>query len=323
MTRKRRKTTRASDSQTGIAATPVTSTGLLAVKRIDELAGSTPLVKLNRVAQGKGADVFVKMENENPSGSIRDRYTREIVTQAVHAGYIVPGDTLAISGLDDSAVAIALLTNLLDLELRIFTPENSSRRLVGLIERFGADVVWTSAETGTRGAIAQAARWSRDASDRIYVDGYRREAVKEAYREIAEEILAALPGRTLAAFVTSVTTGGTLRHVARELRETHPDLQVGGAVLTQEEFPEIQKYDYTHLKKLTLQEAWKVRDEIAQKEGLLLSPKGAAAVLIALQMREKFPDDHAIVALNPDSGQRYLGWEDKPLFEVTFRSESA
>lgn len=289
------------------------------VERIDELAGCTPLVKLTRLVEGPGADVYVKMESVNPSGSIRDRYTREIVTQAVRSGYVVAGDTLAIAGLDDSAVAIALLTNLFDLELRIFAPENSSRRLVGLIERYGADLVWTDADLGTQGAISAAAQWSREASDRIFVDGYRREAVNEAYREIADEILAAISGRTLAAFVTSVTTGGTLRHVARALREEHPDLQVGGAVLTNEEFPELAQFSYNHLRKIELDETWRIRDEIARTEGLLLSPKGAAAVHIALEMRRNLPADQVIVALNPDSGQRYLGWEDRPLFEVNFR----
>lgn len=294
---------------------------LLTVERIDALTGNTPLVKLNRIAEGEGADVYIKMENVNPSGSIRDRYTREIVTQAVRAGYIVAGDTLAIAGIDDSAVAIALLSDLLNLKLRIFAPANSSRRQVKLVERFGADIVWTKQESGTSGAIDEAARWSREASDRIYVDGYRREAVNEAYRAMAAEILEALDGRILAAFVTSVTTGGTLRHVAGELRETHPELQVGGAVLTDLEFPELSAHSYNRLSKIGLKQAWEMRDFVAQKEGLLLSPKGAAAVLMALEMRPDLPDDQIIVALNPDSGQRYMGWEDKPLFEVTFRPE--
>lgn len=294
---------------------------MLTVNRIDELIGNTPLVKLNDITNGEGADVYIKMENFNPSGSIRDRYTREIVAHAVRAGYIVAGDSLAIAGIDDSAVAIALLSNLLNLKLKIFAPSNSSHRQVKLIERFGADIEWTQQEAGTSGAIEQAARWSREASDRIYVDGYRREAVKEAYREMAAEILEAIDGRVLAAFVTSVTTGGTLRHVAGELRETHPQLQVGGAVLTDAEFPELSAYSYNRLSKIGLKEAWKMRDHIARKEGLLLSPKGAAAVYLALKMRPDLPKDQVIVALNPDSGQRYLGWEDKPLFEVTFRPE--
>ncbi len=296
---------------------------LRSVERIDQLVGHTPLVRLNRVVDGAGAEVYVKMENFNPSGSIRDRYVAEIITRAVEAGYIVAGDTLAIAGIDDSSVAASLLANLHQLDLRVFAPSNSSRRLVPLIERYGADIVWTDEEAGLRGAIDEAAKWARGAADRMYVDGYRRQAVTDAYTDMAAEILQALRGRILGAFVTSVTTGGTFRHVARELRQTHPALRVGGAVLTAHEFPELRGHAYNRLRNISLQQAWQMRDRIARQEGLLLSPKGAAAVLLALEMRADLPDAEVLVALNPDSGQRYLGWEDQPLFEVTFQPESA
>jgi cysteine synthase len=293
-----------------------------AVGRIDELVGQTPLVKLNCIVDDAGPDVYVKMENVNPSGSIRDRYIKEIISRAVDAGYIVAGDSLAIAGIDDSSVAAALQTNLLELDLKVFAPSHSSRRLVALVERYGAEVVWTDEQDGLAGAIDRAASWARKAADRMYVDGYRRQAVTDAYSMMADEILQALHGRILGAFITSVTTGGTFRHVARALRETHPALQVGGAVLTDAEFPELQGHAYNRLRRVSLEEAWRMRDRIAQKEGLLLGPKGAAAVLLAIEMRADIDDD-AIVALNPDSGQRYLGWEKKPLFEVTFQPDAA
>ncbi|MFW6054084.1 MAG: hypothetical protein ACOC9J_04655, partial [Persicimonas sp.] len=131
-----------------------------------------------------------------------------------------------------------------------------------------------------------------------------------------------LHGRILGAFVTSVTTGGTFRHVAGELRETHPAMQVGGAVLTDYDFPDLRGHAYNRLRKVSLKEAWQMRDRLAREEGLLRGPKGAAAVLVAVEMRADLPDEEVIVALNPDSGQRYLGWEDTPLFEVTFQSDS-
>lgn len=291
--------------------------------RVDELVGGTPLVRLDEVVSSDGADVYVKMESVNPSGSIRDRYITEIVTVALNAGQIMAGDTLAIAGIDDSSVAAAWLTSLHDLKLRVFAPEHSSRRLVPLLERFGADLVWTDEEAGLAGAIERAARWGRAEPDRLYVDGYRRQAVEDAYTDMADEILDALHGRILGAFVTSVTTGGTLRHVAGELRETHPALQVGGAILTDREFSELSAHAYNRLCRVSLSEAWKMRDRIAQREGLLLSPKGAASVSLAVEMGRKLPSEEVIVALNPDSGQRYLGWEDKPLFEVTFDPDAS
>ena len=75
--------------------------GPRAVERIDALIGNTPLVKLNEVGGDDGADIFVKMENTNPSGSIRDRYITEIIARAVEAGHLFRGDSVALAGLDD------------------------------------------------------------------------------------------------------------------------------------------------------------------------------------------------------------------------------
>ncbi|MGM0556498.1 MAG: pyridoxal-phosphate dependent enzyme [Myxococcota bacterium] len=300
-----------------------TESGWMAVERNDALIGNTPLVRLNKVGGDTGAEIFVKMENTNPSGSIRDRYVTEIIARAVEAGQLLGGDSVALAGLDDSALAGAFVTSLLGIDLRVFAPEHSSRRLLALIERFGADIVWTNEEDGLNGAIERAASWARAGAERFYIDGFRREAVRDAYTEMADEILTALDGRMLGAFVTSVTTGGTLREVARELRDTHPALKVGGAVLTDVDFPDLEGHEYNVLERVGLEQAWRMRDEVAQKEGLMLGPKGAASVVLALQLRQTMPEDEVIVALNPDSGQRYLGWEDKALFEVTYDPESS
>lgn len=300
-----------------------TEGGYLAVERIDALIGNTPLVKLDRIGGEGGSDIFIKMENTNPSGSIRDRYITEIIARAVDAGHLFRGDSVALAGLDDSALAGAFLTSLLGIDLRVFAPEHSSHRLLALVERFGADIEWTDEHDGLNGAIKRAASWAREGAERFYIDGFRREAVRDSYTEMASEILTALDGRVLGAFVTSVTTGGTLREVARELRDTHPALKVGGAVLTDVDFPELEGHEYNILERVGLEAAWRMRDRIAEQEGLLLSPKGAASVALALQLRETMPEDEVIVALNPDSGQRYLGWESRPLFEVTYDPETS
>ncbi|MFU8804633.1 MAG: pyridoxal-phosphate dependent enzyme, partial [Bradymonadaceae bacterium] len=197
---------------------------------------------------------------------------------------------------------------------QVFAPRGSSSRLLALVTRYGAKITWTDAGAGLGGAVDEAADWARKAADRMYVDGYRREAVRDAYAAIAAEVLQALEGNLLGAFITSVTTGGTFRHVARELRQTHPALQVGGAVLLDMEFPELSEHQFNVLRRFNDAEVWALRDEIARKEGLLLGPKGAACVGLALALQETISADEPIVALNPDSGQRYLGWEKEPLF---------
>ncbi len=286
--------------------------------RMDELVGNTPLMRLSRLGDPQKAPVYIKMEQMNPSGSMRDRYVAEILERAVLAGNIVPGDTVALAGLDDSAVAAALFGSVLGVHVCVFAPKDSSRRLLPLVIRYGADIIWTAVDGGVEGAIEEAAAWARQAPDRTYVDGYRRQAVRDAYSAIAGEILQALGDQRLGAFITSVSTGGTFRHVARELRQTYPSLQVGGAVLIDVEYPDLVEHQFNLLRHITMDEVWEMRDQIAKHEGFMIGPKGAACVKVALELQQVLPPDEVIVALNPDSGQRYLGWEDKPLFAKSY-----
>lgn len=285
------------------------------VRRVEELIGNTPLVKLRNIGARDAAPIYVKMESANPSGSMRDRYIAEILERAVEAGQVMPGDHVAMAGMGDSALSIALLGRQLRLHIHVFAPEDASRRLHDLVVKAGADIHWTSVEGGLSGAIDAAAAWSRQAPDRFYVDAFRRQAVRDAYRGIASEILLALRGKPLGAFITSVSTGGTFREVSPHLRQRHPSLFMGGAVLIDVDISSLKDHKRDVLKRFEIPHAFEVRDEIAQKEGLILSPKGAACVALAVELQSKLPPDQIIVALNPDTGQRYLGWEDKPLFK--------
>ncbi|RVU48261.1 pyridoxal-phosphate dependent enzyme [Lujinxingia sediminis] len=281
------------------------------VERMDQLVGNTPLVRLKRTGEPRGATVYVKMEQFNPSGSLRDRYVAEILERGIASGNVVEGDTVAVAGLDDSAVAAALIGDVLGLKTRVFAPKNASRRLFDLVVRYGATIEWTSADGGLAEAIEQAAGWARQASDRLYVDSYRREAVRDAYAAMASEVLTALDGAPLGAFITSISTGGTFRHVARELRESYPSVRMGGAILGDLELPAFKEHRFNELARFSMREAFALRDELAASEGILLGPKGAACVGLALQLQKELGPEDVIVALNPDSGQRYLGWEQE------------
>mgnify|MGYP000088425997 FL=1 len=286
------------------------------VEAMDALIGATPLVGLERIGAG-GPPIYVKLENNNPSGSIRDRYLAEILLRASEAGQLLEGDTVAIAGIDDCSVATAFLASQLDIEVEIFASRATSRRLLPLIERYGASVRWLPEETSRSEAVEEAAEWARHHPRRMFVNGYRREAVREAYDIIADELLEALGDRPLGAFITSVTTGGAYRQVTGELRETHPEMVVGGAVLAQRSFPSLEDDAKRNiLEDIDIEKAWEMRDRIARKEGLLVGPKGAAAVTLALRLQTEVQSQAALVALNPDAGQRYLGWEDDTKFEL-------
>lgn len=284
------------------------------IQRVDALVGNTPVVRLDRLGLPDGASIFVKLEQLNPSGSIRDRYVSEILHRSMDAGQMMRGDQVALSGLDDSAVSAAFFGSLLGLGVHVFIPKSSNPRLLQMVQRYGAKIVWTPEDEGIRGAIAQAVAWSRGGDNRFYIAGFRRQAVRDAYAGISSEILESMKGRRLGAFVSSVSTGGTFREVSRHLRDTHPTLQVAGAVLIDVAFDKLGASDRDVLQRVTMQQAWAARDMIASKQGLLLSPKGAACVHMALQMQPTLSPDVSIVCINPDAGQRYLGWEQRALY---------
>ncbi len=284
------------------------------VESVTELVGGTPLVALQHIGADEGPPIYLKMENLNPSGSMRDRYISEILGRAVAAGMLVEGDTVALAGLDDSAVAAAALAGSWGLHTQVFAPKGQGRRLEKLTRRFGASITRTASEGGLTQSVQEAAAWSREKAERMYVDGYRRKAVRDAYSDIANEMLEALEGQELGAFITSVSTGGTFRHVARELRETRPNLHVGGAVLGNLELPDFKEHRFNSLERFSMEEAFQWRDRLARQEGILVGPKGAAGVALAVALQQELPDHQAIVSLNPDSGQRYLGWEEQVAF---------
>ncbi|MFB6351388.1 MAG: pyridoxal-phosphate dependent enzyme [Bradymonadaceae bacterium] len=277
----------------------------MTVDQMDELIGATPLLELESFG-GEGSPLHVKMENYNPSGSIRDRHLAEIIRRAFEAGQLVEGDVVSVAGIDDCSVSAAFLAGRLGVTLKVFAPEHSNPRLV---RQYGADIEWLEADTEWRQAVDRAAQWARRAPDRMFVNGYRREAVRDSYAVIADEILESLGERPVGAFITSVTTGGAYRQVAGELRETHPDMLVGGAVLSDRTFPSLADNNRNMLRNVSMADAWEMRDRLAREAGLLVGPKGAAAVELGLELRDRLDPEAAIVALNPDAGQRYLGWE--------------
>jgi cysteine synthase A len=288
------------------------------VDRVSELIGNTPLIKLREIGKEGGAPIYIKLENLNPSGSIRDRYIAEILQRSVEAGQTMSGDAIALAGINDSGVSASLLGHQLGLSVHVFAPEDASRRLARLVLKLGAKITWTSAEGGLDGAIEAAASWAREAPDRLYVDAFRRQAIKDAYQGIADEMMLALRGQQLGAFVTSISTGGTFREVAPYLRRSFPMLRMGGAVLIDADTKTLAANPNNIIEHIPLERAWEVRDLVARTQGLLLGPKGAACVALAMDIQEQIPGDQVIVALNPDAGQRYLGWEDKPLFKDTY-----
>lgn len=277
------------------------------VEHMNHLVGNTPLMRLAHIGEPGGAPIYIKLENVNPSGSIRDRYIAEILQRSSDAGQTMQGDEIALAGLDDSTVSSAFLAATLDLTIHVFMPLSQSQRLLPIASRMGVVVHHVSGDLDI--ARKQAVAWSHDEPNRSFIDGFRSSAVRHAYQGIADEILLAMQGKRIHTFITSVSTGSTFRAVAPFLRTCHPELRMAGAVVLDLDPATLKQDPGDHLAHVEMKRIWQVRDEVARREGFLLGPKGAACVALALDLQSQCPSEQAIVALNPDAGQRYLGHE--------------
>lgn len=293
---------------------------------LTELIGHTPLIELGKIVDPDGPEILVKHEGYNPGGSIRDRTVLEILDSAASSGLLYRGDEIVMAGATNSALALATIGNARGYRATIFHAKQASRRLVKLLQHAGVTLKFVD---GTNlDAVEAAASYARENAGRIFIDAGRREALQDAIHHIAREILEALDGQSVGAFVTTFSTGATLKHVATELRKQYPELVVLGIQIQ----TPTERRDFYHdvspsitmerdpigdanAQKIAIteQDAWLARSYLARAEGLLLGPKGAAAVLGAMKLRAQIPPDRAIVALSIDAGQRYFGAEPEPV----------
>lgn len=298
------------------STTPDPPTGRGILQGADDLVGHTPLISLRRAAPG-APSVLLKHEGYNPGGSIRDRTVQEILNNAVASGLLRRGDELVVSGATNSAVAATVLGQAQGYRAVIFHHQQGPPRLLALLEQLGARVHLVQGDP-----LQEAATYARSRAGRIFIDPGRREALCDAISHIGREIVVDLSGQPIGAFVTSFSTGSTLRHVAAVLRQQSPSMKVAGVQLRTPttrsgyyhdvapsvtmERQALGNSDAEHFAVSEL-EAWTARALLARAEGLLLGPKGAAAVLVALRIRHQLPDEAAVVALSIDGGQNYLG----------------
>ncbi len=297
------------------------------VHDITSLIGETPLIEVPQIVPG-GADVLVKHEGYNPGGSVRDRTMLEIIDTAVGAGLLRRGDEIVMAGANNSAVSGAMIAHARGFKITVFEPKHPHRRLWRLLRENGVRLRLVDADLGLDGAVRQAADYVREGANRVFLDGGRRSALGGALRHIAREIVDALDGQPLGAFVTSVSTGATLKLVSQSLRGVAPNRKVVGVRIDAPD-ERLPLYDDVSAKQalshndlsgfgedvlvVSESETWQMRDEVARRTGMILGPKGASALVAARRIHETIPAGSAIVALSIDGGQRYLGHEPNDL----------
>ena len=299
-------------------------------QNILELVGRTPILPLNRVVPAGSATVLVKLENHNPSGSVKDRIALALVEGAEGRGQITPGGHLVYATSGNSGVALAMVAAVKGYRLTIFMPSNAPLNHRRLLQRYGVDIQLTSPSGGMtgamRGAESLASSGASSGDGALLLDFFRNpEAVEVHYSHTAAEILQAVGG-TVDGFVSGVGTGATLIGVGRRFKESNPLIQVvavdpanspilSGGQPGRHMIPGIGPdfipplLDSTIIDSVTRvsdSQANEMALRLAREEGLLAGISSGANVLAAIQVAEDLGPGKTVVTLLPDTGERYL-----------------
>ncbi|MDX3662680.1 cysteine synthase [Streptomyces sp. ID05-26A] len=187
--------------------------------------GGTPLVGLPRLAPSENVRIWAKLEDRNPTGSIKDRPALAMIEAAERDGILRPGATILEPTSGNTGISLAMAAKLKGYGLVCVMPENTSTERKQLLQAYGARIVFSPAAGGSNQAVATAKELAKQNPDWIMLYQYGNPANAEAhFRGTGPEILADLP--TITHFVAGLGTTGTLVGVGRFLREAKPDVQI-------------------------------------------------------------------------------------------------
>ncbi|OMD79498.1 cysteine synthase A [Paenibacillus odorifer] len=298
----------------------------LVVNNITELIGNTPVVRLNRLTSPQDAELYVKLELFNPSGSVKDRAAYNLILQAELAGLLKPGGTIIEPTSGNTGIGLAMNAAAKGYKAILVMPDNMTKERINILKAYGADVVLTPAAERMPGAIAKAIELGKEVENSFIPQQFENKANPDIHRTTtALEILEQMEGK-LDVFVASSGTGGTITGTGEVLREHLPDIRVlvvepqGSPVLsggkpgphklvgTSPGFvPSILNTQvYDDIVQVADEAALETVRTLAAKEGILLGPSGGATVWAALQEARRLGAGKRVLCIAPDTGERYL-----------------
>ena len=299
------------------------------VNNIAELIGDTPLVKLNRLPDQHGAEVYVKLEYFNPSRSVKDRAAYNMIIEAEKAGYLQPGDTIIEPTSGNTGIGIAMSAAARGYQTIIVMPDSSTIERINILKAYGATVVLTPSDLKMPGAIQKAEEIAEGIPNSFIPMQFENEANPDIHRHTTgPEIVKAMESlnRKLTAFVCTAGTGGTVTGTGEYLKEYDSKITVhvaepaGSPVLSGGKpgkhklvgtspgfIPSILNTSvYDEIFKIEDEDAYQTVRDLAAREGILLGPSGGASVYAAMQVAKRLTPEDTVVCIAPDNGERYL-----------------
>ncbi|MBI2764463.1 MAG: cysteine synthase family protein [Chloroflexi bacterium] len=297
-----------------------------------DLIGNTPMVELRSFAPRPDVHIYAKLEGQNPTGSVKDRIAKYMIEAGERAGDLKPGATILEPTSGNTGIGLAMIGQVKGYKVICVMPENVSAERTQLLKAFGAEIIYTSGELGSNGAIAHARQVVAENPGKYYFPyQYGNEANPRAhYETTGPEILRDLPQTTV--FVAGLGTGGTLTGTGRYLKEQRPGIKViaaaphpGDAVqglraLEDGFIPPVLDESVLDGKIVVDSgSSFGMSKELTLREGLFVGVSCGSVVRAALKASERLVGEQHIVCLLADGGWKYLSsnlwttdWEDQP-----------
>ncbi len=284
---------------------------------IEDFVGNTPLVRLQRLPGETTNTILVKLEGNNPAGSVKDRPALSMIARAEQRGDIKPGDTLIEATSGNTGIALAMAAAIKGYKMVLIMPDNMSEERRGVMKAFGADIILTPAKDSMEGAI-DLSREMEQQGKGIVLDQFSNPDNPAAhYFGTGPEIWKDTQGE-ITHFVSAMGTTGTIMGTARFLKEQNPDIEILGVQPTEgSQIPGIRRWPEEYLPKIyhpeevdrlldiDQQSAEDTVRALAAKEGIFAGVSSGGAVAAALNL-SKTVENATIVVIICDRGDRYL-----------------
>ena len=296
-------------------------------ENVSDLVGNTPLVKLNRIAEGVEATVVAKLEFYNPANSVKDRIGVAIIDAAEKSGELKPGGTIVEATSGNTGIALAMVGAARGYDVVLTMPETMSKERRALLRAYGAELILTPGSEGMKGAVNKANEIAAERPGAVLARQFANAANPDVHRRTtAEEIWADTDGQ-IDILVAGIGTGGTITGVGQVLKERKPDVKIvavepaespilnGGQPgphkiqgLGANFVPEILDTTvYDEVFDVDAETAVAVARRAAKEDGLLVGISSGAAIHAALEIGKR-PENKGklIVVVVPSFGERYL-----------------
>jgi cysteine synthase B len=286
-------------------------------KTINDFVGNTPLVKLQRMPGNTSNTILLKLEGNNPAGSVKDRPAYSMITRAEARGDIKPGDTLIEATSGNTGIALAMVAAMRGYKMILVMPENQSIERRQSMKAYGAELVLTPKD-GSMELARDVAMKMQAEGEGIVLDQFGNSDNPLAHYEgTGPEIWRETEGK-ITHFVSSMGTTGTIMGVSRYLKEQNPKVQIIG-VQPEEgaQIPGIRKWPEEYLPKIYdakrvdellyvgQSQAEKTMRRLAEEEGIFAGVSSGGALYAALQLSKQL-ENAVIVSIVCDRGDRYL-----------------